>query len=49
MVISSECMSVANPSILYLGGGKVDVKLAIPLQDLVRATGAIVGNITEPR
>ncbi len=38
-----------NPPILFLGGGEVDVKLALPVADLVRGTNAIVGEITEER
>ena len=49
MVIDSKCVAVSNPSILMLGGGKVDVKLCIPTADLIRATGAIVGSITDAR
>eukprot|EP00388_Colpodella_angusta_P046183 GDKK01068504.1.p1 GENE.GDKK01068504.1~~GDKK01068504.1.p1 ORF type:complete len:238 (-),score=40.21 GDKK01068504.1:127-774(-) len=38
-----------NPAIIFLGGGEVDVKLALPVADLVRGTKAIVGDITEER
>jgi len=38
-----------NPPVIFLGGGEVDVKLALPVSDLVRGTAAIVGDITEER
>ena len=38
-----------SPPIIYLGGGKVDVKLAIPVNELIAATHALVGELTEER
>lgn len=48
VVICRRCLAVKN-GIIYLGGGKVDVKLAVPVVDLIRGTNAIVGDITEER
>ncbi len=48
IVVCSRCIEV-KPPLLYLGGGKVDVKLLIPISDLLRATNAICGLITETR
>lgn len=48
IVVCSRCLDV-KPPLLYLGGGKVDVKLLIPISDLLRSTNAIVGLITENR
>lgn len=47
MVVSDQCLNVTNPAALFLGGGKPDVKLVVPIQDLIRAGGAIVGRIVE--
>lgn len=48
VVICRRCLGIKN-GIIYLGGGKVDVKLALPVADLIRGTNAIVGDITEER
>lgn len=48
MIICDRCVACNEP-ILYLGGGKIDVKLALPVGDLIRATGAIVGHISDAR
>ena len=48
MIICDHCVSCNEP-ILFLGGGKVDVKLALPTSDLIRATNAIVGHISDAR
>lgn len=48
IVICNRCLEV-KPPLLYLGGGEVDVKVLLPLSDLLKATNAIVGLITEPR
>jgi prolyl-tRNA editing enzyme YbaK/EbsC (Cys-tRNA(Pro) deacylase) len=48
VIICNRCLDVKN-GIIYLGGGKVDVKLALPVSDLVACTNAITGNITEER
>ncbi len=48
IVICSRCLEV-SPPLLYLGGGHVDVKLLIPISDLLKSTHAITGLITENR
>lgn len=48
VVICKRCLT-AEPPILYLGGGKTNVKLSIPVADLIAATDAIVGEVTDPR
>lgn len=48
IIICNRILSL-NPPIIYLGGGEVDVKLALPVKDLVQGTNAIVGDITEER
>ena len=32
-----------------MGGGEVDVKLGLPVSDFIRATGALVADVSEPR
>lgn len=34
---------------IFLGGGDVNVKLGLSVSDLIRSTGAIVGEISHPR
>lgn len=38
-----------QPKFLYLGGGAVDVKLGMPLDSFIKATNAIVGEISSVR
>jgi len=37
------------PLPIFLGGGKIDVKLSMSIMDLIRVTHAIVGNVTDER
>ena len=48
IIICKRCVSM-NPPIIFLGGGDVDVKVALPISDLLSGTDAIVGEITEER
>jgi prolyl-tRNA editing enzyme YbaK/EbsC (Cys-tRNA(Pro) deacylase) len=48
LIICNRCKDVKN-GIIFLGGGKVDVKLAIPVDTLVTTMGAFTGDITEER
>lgn len=48
VIICDRCLEV-KPPLLYLGGGKVDVKLLIPIADILRSLKAISGLITDPR
>ena len=48
IIICNRCLSVAN-GIIFLGGGEVDVKLALPVADLINGACAITGDITEER
>jgi len=48
IVVCSRCLGV-KPPLIYLGGGEVDVKVLLPLSDLLTSSNAIVGLITEPR
>eukprot|EP01039_Chlorochromonas_danica_P008150 gene8149-8992_t len=48
IVICSRCLAL-QPALLYLGGGHVDAKLLLPVNDLVTATNAIVGLVTDLR
>lgn len=34
---------------VFLGGGEVDLKLLVSIQDVIRSSGALVGSISEPR
>lgn len=48
VIVCRRILEVPN-SIIFLGGGKVDVKLALPVADVISATKAFVGDITEDR
>ena len=48
MVLCESCLRT-SPQFLWMGGGEVDLKLGLSAIDFVRATGAIVADISEPR
>ena len=48
IVICKNCLDV-QPAYLFMGGGKVDVKLGISAADFVRSTNAIVGKVSSLR
>ena len=47
-IVCSRCLAVC-PSLLFLGGGEVDMKIAIPTSTLVQSRCAIVGLVTDMR
>lgn len=48
IVICSRCLEV-NPPVIFLGGGEVDVKLSLPVSDLLQSVQPITGLITNLR
>lgn len=48
IVVCSRCLAL-QPALLFLGGGHVDAKLLLPVNDLVTATNAITGLVTDLR
>jgi hypothetical protein len=48
VVVCSRLGSV-RPSYIYLGGGEVDVKLGLGLDDFVRVLCPIIGNVSDER
>lgn len=48
VIICQRCTEV-QPPLLYLGGGKVDVKLLVSVNDILRSLNAMTGLITDPR
>lgn len=48
IIICKKCVDL-YPLPIFLGGGKVDVKLSMSIMDLIRVTHAIVGNVTDER
>lgn len=48
IIICRRCLELAQP-VIFLGGGKVDVKLSIPVKELIVTLDAIVGDITDVR
>eukprot|EP00600_Ochromonadales_sp_CCMP1393_P003346 CAMPEP_0174981516 /NCGR_PEP_ID=MMETSP0004_2-20121128/15938_1 /TAXON_ID=420556 /ORGANISM="Ochromonas sp., Strain CCMP1393" /LENGTH=104 /DNA_ID=CAMNT_0016233279 /DNA_START=288 /DNA_END=602 /DNA_ORIENTATION=+ len=47
IIICRRCIDEMSPPIIFLGGGKVDVKVALPVGTLVDGLNAIVGDITD--
>lgn len=48
VVLCNECLNI-SPSYIYMGGGKVDVKLGVSVKDFIRSTNAIVGKVSIQR
>ena len=48
ILVDKACLSV-SPAFIWLGGGAVNVKLGIAVRDLLRSTGAFVGETSDPR
>lgn len=48
LIICKKCVDL-YPLPIFLGGGKIDVKLSMSITDLIRVTDAIVGNVTDER
>ncbi|KAJ3416177.1 hypothetical protein HDV05_002822 [Chytridiales sp. JEL 0842] len=44
-IILHESITKLRPPVLYLGAGHVDWKVAMPVQDFVRATGCFVADL----
>ena len=44
------CASIRdlNPAYIWLGGGEVDLKIRLNVEEFIAATGAVVGDISEP-
>lgn len=48
VVISEACLTV-RPRYLYMGGGAVNTKLGLALDDFVDAFKPIIADVSEPR
>lgn len=48
-VIVDESILALMPAVLFVGGGRVDVKLSLPVGRFVQATGAHVAPVSRPR
>ena len=48
VIICRRCAELFPPFVM-LGGGEVHVKLAVPVDELIRGCGAVVGDISELR
>ena len=48
VIVDSRLLEV-QPGLIFLGGGFVDMKLLVPLPDLIGSLYAKVGLITDPR
>jgi prolyl-tRNA editing enzyme YbaK/EbsC (Cys-tRNA(Pro) deacylase) len=48
VVICSNCINM-KASYIYLGGGKVNVKVGMPLADFIKATNPIIANVSQSR
>ena len=49
VVLCQRIITTVNPRYIYLGGGEVDLKLGISIQDFMTALNPIVGVISNPR
>jgi prolyl-tRNA editing enzyme YbaK/EbsC (Cys-tRNA(Pro) deacylase) len=47
-IVCNSCVQL-SPKLVWLGGGAVDIKVCISILDLLRATEAVVADISEPR
>jgi prolyl-tRNA editing enzyme YbaK/EbsC (Cys-tRNA(Pro) deacylase) len=45
-IIVSDKIAALDPPMVFLGGGDVDLKMAVDIHEFVKATNAIVGNVT---
>eukprot|EP01036_Dinobryon_divergens_P027899 gene27899-36753_t len=48
VIVCRRCAEL-SPPFLMLGGGEVHVKLSLPVADLIRGCGAVVGDISDLR
>lgn len=48
VVLSTACAHV-KPGYIFMGGGAVNVKLGMSTQDFIKATGAFIADVSEPR
>mmetsp|Transcript_8803 Transcript_8803/g.14999 ORF Transcript_8803/g.14999 Transcript_8803/m.14999 type:complete len:221 (+) Transcript_8803:60-722(+) len=48
VLLCASCLQL-SPPFLWMGGGEVNVKLGIPVSDFIRATGAFVADVSDPR
>ena len=49
VVLCQRIVTTVNPRYIYLGGGDVDLKLGISIQDFISALNPIIGVISNPR
>jgi prolyl-tRNA editing enzyme YbaK/EbsC (Cys-tRNA(Pro) deacylase) len=48
IILCAACTAM-SPPYMWMGGGEVDLKLGMPLSDFLRATNALIADISEPR
>lgn len=48
VILCASCLQL-SPPFLWMGGGEVNVKLGIPVSDFIRATDALVADLSDPR
>lgn len=49
IILCRRCTQVVSPALLVLGGGEVDMKLIIPLSDILRTERLVVGDVSDLR
>jgi prolyl-tRNA editing enzyme YbaK/EbsC (Cys-tRNA(Pro) deacylase) len=47
IIVSKRIVDELQPCKIYLGGGEVDVKLEVDVHEFIRATGALVADVTD--
>ena len=48
IILCKKCVDL-QPLDIFLGGGKIDVKLSMSITELIRITQAVVGDVTDER
>lgn len=44
-VILAESITKLNPPVLFIGAGHIDWKLALPVQDFIKATNCMITDL----
>ncbi len=48
-IVLCNRVAAVSPSFIYLGGGEVDVKLGLSLEDFKRLCDPIIGSVSDAR
>ena len=48
IILSKACLAL-EPAYIWMGGGKVDVKLGMPISQFLQASNALIADVSDPR